>query len=307
MPLGKIGRVGGKLVGDDAHLHIVPVRQAEVFLGRDVAEHRRAVPADLRRADAAGDMVISRRDIGDERAERVEGCLAAHLQLLVHVLLDLVHRHVARPLDHHLHILFPGAVGELAQRVELGKLRLVIGIGDRSGAQAVTQRIGDVIGLHDLGDLVEMLVEEAFLVMRKAPFRHDRSAARYDAGHALGGERDIGQAHARMDGEIVDALLGLLDQSVAEDFPSQLLGHAANLFQRLVDRHGADRHGRIAHDPFARVVDVAPRAEVHHRVRAPAGGPHHLVDFGRNVARHRRIADIGVDLDQEVAPDRHRL
>ena len=84
---------------------------------------------------------------------------------------------MAGAFDHDLHVLFPGALGEFAQRVELGKLRFVIGVGNRAGAQAIAQRIGDVIGLHDLGDLVKAFVEEAFLVMREAPFRHDRATA----------------------------------------------------------------------------------------------------------------------------------
>src|SRR3546814_3848629 len=73
-------------------------------------------------------------------------------------------------------------------------LRLVIGVGDGAGAKAVAQRIGDVIGLHDLGDIVEMLVEEAFPVMGEAPFRHDRPAARDDAGDTLRRHRDIGRS-----------------------------------------------------------------------------------------------------------------
>ena len=48
-----IGGVRGDLVGDDAGLHVVAVGQAEMLLGRDVAEHRRAVPADHGRADGA--------------------------------------------------------------------------------------------------------------------------------------------------------------------------------------------------------------------------------------------------------------
>src|SRR6476646_9708666 len=60
-------RVGGELVGDDSDLDVVAVWQAEVLLGRDVAKHRRAEPADHRRADAAGDMVVARGDVGDER------------------------------------------------------------------------------------------------------------------------------------------------------------------------------------------------------------------------------------------------
>ena len=132
-----------------------------------------------------------------ERPERVERRFAAGRELLVHVLLDLVHRHVAGAFDHHLHVLRPGALGQLAQRVELGELRLVVGVGDRAGAQAVAERIGDVVGLHDLGDLVEPLVEEALLVMREAPFRHDRAAAADDAGDALGGHRDVGAGARR--------------------------------------------------------------------------------------------------------------
>ena len=121
--LRQIRRVGRQLVGDHADLHIVPVRQAQMLLGRDVAQHRGAIPADLCRADAAGDVVIPRRNVGDERAQGVERRFTAHLQLLFHVLLDLVHGHVARPFDHHLHIMRPRAVGEFAQRVEFGELR----------------------------------------------------------------------------------------------------------------------------------------------------------------------------------------
>ena len=107
-------------------------------------------------------------------------------------------------------------------------------------------------------------------MMGQAPFRHDRAAAADDAGDAVRGERHIGQAHTRMDGEIVDALLCLFDQRVTEDFPRQFFGNAADFLQRLIDRDRADGDGAVAQDPFARVVDVAARRKVHHRVRAPA-------------------------------------
>ena len=82
MAFGEVGGVGGDLVGDDAVLHVLLVRQAEVFLGRDVAEHRAAVPADHRGADAAGDVVVAGRDVGGERPERVERRFVAPLELL---------------------------------------------------------------------------------------------------------------------------------------------------------------------------------------------------------------------------------
>ncbi len=144
-------------------------------------------------------------------------------------------------------------------------------------------------------------------MVREAPFGHDAAAAADDAGDAPGSHRDIGQAHAGVDGEIIDPLLGLLDQRVAEDLPAEVLGDPADLLQRLIDRDGADRDRAVADDPFAGVVDVAAGGEVHHRVGTPADRPDHLVDLGGDVAGDRAIADVGVDLDEEVAPDRHRL
>ena len=108
MPLGDVGRMRRDLVRDDALLHVVAVRQAQVLLGRDVAQHRGAGPADHRGADGAGDVVVARRDVDGQRAERVERRLVAVLELLVHVGLDQVHRHVARAFDHGLHVVLPG-------------------------------------------------------------------------------------------------------------------------------------------------------------------------------------------------------
>ena len=50
--LGEIGGVRRDLVGDDAFLDVVAVRQAEMLLRRDVAEHGAAEPADHGGADA---------------------------------------------------------------------------------------------------------------------------------------------------------------------------------------------------------------------------------------------------------------
>jgi len=131
--------------------------------------------------------------------------------------------------------------------------------------------------------------------------------ARHDAGDAVGGQRHVSEPHSGVDREIVDALLALLDEGVLVALPVELDRVAVDLFQRLVDRHGADRHRRIADDPFARVVDVAAGREVHHGVGAPADRPHHLLDFLLDRRRHGGIADIGVDLGEKVAADDHRL
>jgi hypothetical protein len=125
--------VGGDLVGDDALLHVFLVGQAEVLLRRDVAEHRSAVPADHGRADRAGDVVVAGREVGHQRAQRVERRLVAELLLLLHLELDLVHRDVARAFDHHLHVVIPGDARQFAQRFQFGELGLVAGVGQRAG------------------------------------------------------------------------------------------------------------------------------------------------------------------------------
>jgi len=44
---------------------------------------------------------------------------------------------VAGALDHHLHIVLPGDLRQLAQSFELAELGGVIGIGDAAGTQAI--------------------------------------------------------------------------------------------------------------------------------------------------------------------------
>jgi len=110
-----------------------------------------------------GDVVVAGRDVGGQRAQRVERRLVALFQLDVHVLLDQLHRHVAGAFDHHLHVVLPSHLGQFAQRLQFTQLRIVVGIVDRAGTQAVAQREGHVVGLHDFADILEVRVEEALL------------------------------------------------------------------------------------------------------------------------------------------------
>ncbi len=50
-----------------------------------------------------------------------------------------------------------------------------------------------------------------------------------------------------------------------------------------------------------------PGGEIHHRVGAPQRGPAELLDLFLDRGSDRRVADVGVDLDVEVAADDHRL
>ena len=191
--------------------------------------------------------------------------------------------------------------------LELGELCLVVGISDGAGAEAVADAETHVVSGADFADVIPMRVEETLGVMREAPLRHDRAAATDDAGQALGRQRHEAQQHTGVDGEVVDTLLGLLDECVAEDLPSQVLGFAVHLFERLVNRHSADRDGRVADDPFAGGVDVFAGGKIHDIVGAPLGCPSHFLDLLLDARRDGGVADVGVDLHEEIAADDHRL
>ena len=88
----------------------------------------------------------------------------AELPLLLHVHRDLVERHVTGALDHHLDVVPPGPLGELAEDPQLRELGLVGGVGEAAGAQAVAQAVGHVVGAQDLAQLVEVGVPGVLLV-----------------------------------------------------------------------------------------------------------------------------------------------
>jgi len=99
----------------------------------------------------------------------VEWRFVAPLELLVHVFLDQMHRNVARAFVHHLHTVFPGALGEFALHLEFGKLRLIVGVAIEPGRRPSPMLEAHVVGGHDFADFVPMRVGEIFLVMRETP------------------------------------------------------------------------------------------------------------------------------------------
>ena len=278
-----------------------------MFLGRHVAEHRGAVPADLCRADGRRNMVVTGGDVGGEGAERVERGSVALFELARHVVLNLVHGHVARAFDNHLHAVFPGNLRELAERVQFSELGRVVGVGQRPRAKPVAERNGHVVCGEDFADFAEVRVEEVLLVMAHLPQGEDGTAAAHDTRGALGSERDVFQQQACMNREVVHALFRLLDERVAVQFPREFFGLAVHLFERLVNRHCSYRYGTVADNPFTRLVDVLAGGKVHHGVGTPAHGPGHLFDFFFNRRGNGRIADVAVDFREEAVSDNHRF
>ena len=108
-----------------------------------------------------------------------------------------------------------------------------------------------------------------------------------------------------VDGEVVDALLGLLDEGVAVEFPGEVFDASVDFFEGLVDGNGADGDGGISDDPLAGGVDVFSSGKIHDGVGSPLGGPAHFLDFLIDGGSDGGVADVGVDFYEEIPPDDH--
>src|SRR5580658_7373594 len=150
--------MGGDLVGDDAVFDILLVWQAQMFLWCDVAEHRAAVPAVHRGANGAGDVVVAGSDVSGQRAKSVKGSFVAPLQLFGHVFLDHVDWDMPGAFVHYLSAVRPGALRQVSLRLQLGELRLVIGIRDGAWPQTVADGKAHIVSGHNLADFIPMRV-----------------------------------------------------------------------------------------------------------------------------------------------------
>src|ERR1700747_625441 len=148
-----------------------------MFFRSYVAEHRGSVPSNHSGSDCAGYMIVTGRDISRQRPQRVKWRLMAPFQLLVHILLDHVHRDMAGTLVHNLDTMFPGPASQLALSVELAELRFIVGVRNRTRTKSVTDRKRHIVRCHDLANFVPMRVEKVLLMMSQTPFRQDRTTA----------------------------------------------------------------------------------------------------------------------------------
>ncbi len=108
-----------------------------------------------------------------------------------------------------------------------------------------------------------------------------------------------------MDGKVVDTLLGLLDERVAVDFPRQVLDLPIDFFKSLINRHCSYGNRAVANNPLACLMNIVACREVHQCVTSPVAAPHGFADLLLDSRREGRIADVGVELDEEVAADNH--
>ncbi len=263
---GNIGGMRGDFIGDNALAHVGSVGQPQVFLRRDVTQHRRAVPAAHGRTDRRGNMIVPCGDIGDQRPQNVKRCFMAQFALQLHVAFDLIERHVSRAFDHDLHIFFPGAQRQFAQHLQFAQLRFVAGIGQASRAQRIAQRKRYVVAAADVENLVVRRIKRIFAVIVHHPRRHQRTAPADDTHFPLGDFGHGFKQETRMNREIAHALLRLALEHFKHFVDRQVLDLVTHIVQNLVDGHRADGNFRIGDDGFANLVEVAAGRKVHRRI-----------------------------------------
>ena len=179
-------------------------------------------------------MIVTGSDIGYQRSQGIEGSFPAVFQLQVHIFLDLLHGYMSRTFDDRLYIVFPGSLAEFAQCLQFFDLSRVVGIGDTTGTQAVSQGNTDIIFSQNLADLFEMFVNEAFLFVGRTPMCHDRTSPGNNAGKAFQGQRHMFPTQAGVNGKIVYSLFGLFDQGIPENLPIEFFNIPADFLQGLV-------------------------------------------------------------------------
>lgn len=88
--LGHVGSMGGDAAGDDAIAHVLQIWQTQMLSRGDIAEEIGAVGGCDGPTDGRGDVVVARRDVGDQWPEHVEWCAVAEAFFQLHVGLYLV-------------------------------------------------------------------------------------------------------------------------------------------------------------------------------------------------------------------------
>ena len=142
----------------------------------------------------------------------------------------------------------------------------------------------------NIENIIPVLISKVLLVVSQAMLSMDRTTTADNTGHTISSHGDEPQEDTSVDGPVIDALLGLFDEGLPEDFPIEIFDDTIDLLQSLIDGHrthlyiARDRdsqddeamlwcsaytyiyaagdtygNGGIAHDPFTSLMNVLSR------------------------------------------------
>ena len=254
-------------------------------------------------------MVVAGGDIGDQRSQHIEGGSHADALLHLHVGGDLIQGHMAGAFHHHLHIVRPCALGQLAQTYQLFDLAHVGGVSQTAGTAGIAQRDGHVMLGADLADLVKVLVEGVLVAGHAHPRKHQRTAAAHNVHLALvlADLLDGLAGNAAVQGNKVHTVLCVQAYHIDEVLCGQLSQIALVVDDRIVHRHSADHHRALVGQLLAEGLGVAVAGQVHNGLCAHVHGAHHLLHLDVVILAVAGDAQIDVDLGAQHAADALRV
>ena len=229
-----------------------------------IAEEGSACCRCNRASDRCCNMIISGRNISYQRSQYIEGRALADSLLNLHIGSNLIQRHMSRPLNHNLYILFPGPSCQLSQRNQLLHLGNIGGILQTSRTACISQTQGYVILSADIENSLIVLVERILLSRHFHPCKNDRTAGN-NVGQTLCILKTLCRipVDSHMDGHKIHTVLSMHFHNL-----NPFLG--GNFFQRLmiinhciINRNGSN-HGRtLCCQLSAELLRITEGAEIH--------------------------------------------
>ena len=204
-------------------------------------------------------MVVTRCNVGNERAEDIERRSMAKALFHLHIGRNLVHRHMAGAFDHNLHVLRPRTLCKIAQLDQLADLTRVGRIINAARTQCVTQRNGNVVAAENVQHLVVILEERILIAGHLHPCEQQRAAAGDDVHPASLAHEGFNRTavDTRMNGHKVHALPGVRLNDLEEILRCDLEQVLFQIPDRVVHRHGADHRRRHVDQLLAEGVGLA--------------------------------------------------
>ncbi len=243
--LGNVCRMGGNLRRHDALLHILEIRQRQMLRRCHIAEEGRAICRCNGTTDGCGNVIIARCNVGHQRPQGIERRTLTDGLLDLHIGSNLVHGHMSRSLDHHLHISVPCTLGQLAERHQLLNLADICGIGQAAGTAGITERNGYIVFPTDLQNLIKVRQEGILLSRHAHPGKNKRTASGYNIHFpvAVTNLVDGLPADAAVQGHKIYTILGMQSYHINKVLGRQGVQIPLVMDHGIIDRHCAD-HGR---------------------------------------------------------------
>ena len=307
--LGDICRMGRNLRRHDALLHILQIRQCQMLRRRHIAKEGCTVCRGNGTADGCGNMVIARRNVRHQRSESIEGRTLADGLLNLHIGRNLVHGHMSRSLNHHLHIPCPGALGQLSQGHQLLDLADVRGIRKAARPAGISQRDGHIVFPADLQNFIEMRKEGILLAGHAHPGEDQGAASGYNIHFPVSVPDLINglPTDAAMQRHKVHAVLRMQTHHINEILGRQGIQIPLVMNHGIINRHRAD-HGRALRCQLPPEGDgIAVAGQVHDSIRTHVHRLHDLLHLHIIILHISGNSQIDIDLRPQHGADARRV